>query len=227
MARINSYPQDVNITGADAWIGTDSATRQTKQFSAAAVANFLNITGSISIAGQMGFKFLENNPIAGSFTGPTSGDALNSITTIQLSQVDSSGQNVVEFIRYITGNNILISQSNQISTFSQYTIDSYVDLGGGFYNLNLTNIGGSGNITEGILYDFTVFNLSSQSSPTFIFEQAVPSDTWNITHDMVKFPSITVIDTVDSVVQGEYTYVNNNNVILTFTAPFAGKAYLN
>ena len=62
---------------------------------------------------------------------------------------------------------------------------------------------------------------------TFEFTQGVPATTWNIQHNLGKFPSITVIDTGDTVVTGEYTYINNNNVTLTFSAAFAGKAYLN
>ena len=62
---------------------------------------------------------------------------------------------------------------------------------------------------------------------TFEFTQGVPATTWNIQHNLGKFPSITVIDTGDTVVTGEYTYIDNNNVTLTFSAGFAGKAYLN
>ena len=64
-------------------------------------------------------------------------------------------------------------------------------------------------------------------APTFIFTQNLPSTTWNITHNLGKFPSITVIDTGNTVVVGEYNYTSNTNVILTFSAGFAGKAYLN
>ena len=64
-------------------------------------------------------------------------------------------------------------------------------------------------------------------APTFIFTQNLPSTTWNITHNLGKFPSITVIDTGNTVVTGEYNYTNNTNVILTFSAAFSGKAYLN
>jgi len=64
-------------------------------------------------------------------------------------------------------------------------------------------------------------------APTFVFTQNVPSTTWNITHNLGKFPSITVIDTGNTVVVGEYNYTSNTNVILTFSAGFAGKAYLN
>ena len=62
---------------------------------------------------------------------------------------------------------------------------------------------------------------------TFEFTQGVPATTWNITHNLNKFPSITVIDTGNTVVTGEYNYTSKNTVTLTFSAAFAGKAYLN
>ena len=65
------------------------------------------------------------------------------------------------------------------------------------------------------------------TSSTFVFTQGVAATTWNITHNLNKFPSITVIDTGNTVVTGEYTYIDTNNVTLTFSAGFAGKAYLN
>ena len=65
------------------------------------------------------------------------------------------------------------------------------------------------------------------TSSTFVFTQGLAATTWNITHNLNKFPSITVIDTGNTVVTGEYTYIDTNNVTLTFSAGFAGKAYLN
>ena len=41
MARISTYPFDTTVTDNDAWIGTQSSNRQTKQFTASAVANGL------------------------------------------------------------------------------------------------------------------------------------------------------------------------------------------
>jgi hypothetical protein len=55
----------------------------------------------------------------------------------------------------------------------------------------------------------------------------VPGITWNVQHDLDKFPSITVVDTAETVVVGDYTYIDKNNVTLNFSAQFAGKAYLN
>ena len=227
MARISSYPLDITIQDTDAWVGSDSVSRSTKQYTALAVANYLNIKGKISISAQMVFRSVSSNPGAGDFFGPVDGSAMTAITTMQLSTADVSGQDIVAFMNYLVGSNILISEQNEISTFGHFLIDSYTVSTPGFYTLNLTNIGGNGNVSDLLYYDFAVFQLSSQQSPTFTFNQIVASTTWIINHNLGKFPSITVIDTAGTVVTGEYTYTDNNNVTLTFSAGFAGKAYLN
>jgi hypothetical protein len=226
MARINAYPRDLDVDDRDAWIGTESNNRQTRNFTAEAVAKYLNIKGKISISAQMIFKFETTAGIAGSFNGPADSDTLASVATMQLSVTDVSSQNVVAFMSYLVGNDILISEQNNISVFGHYTIDSYT-VNGDFYTLNLTNKKGEGVLTAGLFYDFAVFTLSSQGTPTFIYEQAIPATVWNINHNLGKFPSVTVIDTGNTVVTGQYTYTDNNNVTLNFSAGFAGKAYLN
>ncbi len=67
MPIINSYPNDINIQDKDAWIGTDSYNRQTKQYTAEAVAKYLNVKGKVSIAGQINYKFVDT-PFDGSGT---------------------------------------------------------------------------------------------------------------------------------------------------------------
>ena len=233
MARISSYPYDITVQDTDAWVGSDSVNRSTKQYTAEAVAKYLNIKGKISISAQMVFKYVAVNPKAGDFSGPADGSAMTGITTMQLSTADVSGQDVVAFMNYLVGNNILISEQNNISTFGHFLIDSYTVSTAGFYTLNLTSLGGNGNLTDLLYYDFAVFTLSSQGAPTFIFTQAVAATEWGdgtppvVTHNLGKFPSITVVNNNNVVINGEYTYIDNNNVKLTFSAAFAGKAYLN
>lgn len=224
MARISSYPYDITVQDTDAWVGSDSVNRSTKQYTAKAVAEYLNIKGKISISAQMVFKYVVANPGAGDFSGPADGSAMTGVTTMQLSTADVSGQDVIAFMTYLVGNNILISEQNNISTFGHFLIDSYTVSTAGFYTLNLTNIGGNGNLTDLLYYDFAVFQLSSQGAPTFIFTQAVAATVWNVNHNLGKFPSISVVDTANTVVTGQYEYTDNNNVILTFSAGFAGKA---
>ena len=226
MARISSYPRDLDVVDNDSWIGTESSNRQTKNYTAAAVAKYLNIKGKISISAQMVFKYMAVGAGNGEFSGPANLSPIANITTLQLSTTDASSQNVVAFMDYLVGNNILISEQNEISNFGHFTIDSYT-VNGNVSTLNLTSLFGNGNLENKKFYDFAVFTLSSQGAPTFEFTQGVPATTWNITHNLGKFPSITVIDTGNTVVTGEYNYTSNKTVTLTFSAAFAGKAYLN
>lgn len=63
---------------------------------------------------------------------------------------------------------------------------------------------------------------------TFVFEQAIASDTWVINHTLNKRPSIIVVDTLDRVqVPDDIYYNSDNKMTVTFLAAFAGKAYLN
>lgn len=62
---------------------------------------------------------------------------------------------------------------------------------------------------------------------TFVFEQAIPSATWQITHNLDKHPSVTVVDTADNVIYPAVQYIDNNSCVVTFNAASKGKAYLN
>ena len=234
MARISSYPIDVNVQDNDAWIGTESTNRLTRQFTAQGIADYLNINSKIAISAQMVFKFVVLNAGSGDFTNPLDANGaatlnFQDIASIKLSTVSNSGMTVTEFISYINGSQILINQQQKIDEFGHYTITGYADIVGepGFKLLSLEHIGGTGVLVDKKTYDVASFYKSNQGIPTFVFNQGVPAITWNIAHNLGKFPSITVIDTGDTVVQGEYTYVDNNNVTLKFSAAFAGKAYLN
>lgn len=228
MARISSYPRDLDVVDNDSWIGTESSNRQTKNYTAAAVAKYLNIKGKISISAQMIFKLVGVAvPAAGEFVGPADGSAISSATTMDLSITDVSGANTVAFLTYLVGNNILISEQNDIDKFGHFTIDSYVQKTPSVYTLTLTSLTGNGNFDVNKFYDFAVFTLSSQGAPTFVFTQGVPATTWNIQHDLGKFPSVSVINNNNVVINGEVIYIDNNNVQLNFSAGFTGKAYLN
>jgi hypothetical protein len=60
-----------------------------------------------------------------------------------------------------------------------------------------------------------------------VFNQGVPSSVWNITHNLNKFPSVTVIDSAGTEVEGDVNYVDVNNLTISFSSAFAGKASLN
>jgi hypothetical protein len=59
------------------------------------------------------------------------------------------------------------------------------------------------------------------------FNQNSPSNTWVITHNLNKRPSVTVIDSAGSEVEGEVTINSLNQITIVFCSAFSGKALLN
>jgi hypothetical protein len=55
----------------------------------------------------------------------------------------------------------------------------------------------------------------------------VASNLWTITHNLGSYPSVTVVDSGNTVVIGEVDYTNANILTITFSAAFSGCAFLN
>ena len=67
--------------------------------------------------------------------------------------------------------------------------------------------------------------LIADSTYTQCFETA--SDVWTITHNLGSFPSVTVVDSANTVVVGNVDYTNSNSLVITFNAAFSGCVFLN
>ena len=229
MARISSYPKDTTIQDNDAWVGTASPNRQTKNFLAIDVAKYLNTKGKISISAQMSYKFEAdpNEATTGTFYGVADGTAFSAITSLNVHSVDAGGQNVVDFVNYLVDSDILISEQNNIGEFGHYKITAYTDNGNGFYTLALSYIGGDGVLVDQSYYDIANFVLDAASDKNYVHTQSVPSATWNIQHNLNKFPSVTSVNNSNIKMFGEVTYVDENNLTINFSAGFSGKAYMN
>lgn len=60
-----------------------------------------------------------------------------------------------------------------------------------------------------------------------VHNQSVPSAEWTVDHNLGKWPSVSVVDSANDLVEGEVKYINPNRVILNFSAPFTGRAFIN
>ena len=227
MARISSYPNEKPVEDNDAWIGTAFPGGQTRQFRAEDVAKYLNIKGKISISAQMVFRFT-STMTSGSITGFGDNTPFSSITTMQVSNTDTFGQNVTKFIPYLVGSDLLISEQNDISLFGHYKIVSYTPAAAGnFATLTLTFIGGNGSFKLLSYYDVANFALAANSDKNFVFTQAVASNTWVIQHNLNKFPSVTSVNINNIEMYGEVVFTDVNNLTINFSAAFSGKAFIN
>ena len=94
-------------------------------------------------------------------------------------------------------------------------------------NVNRPSYGVNVTVPTNTSINLDVAKSSSGGDKFFLFKQNVPSDVWEIKHNLNKYPSVTVVDSGESVVVGEVTYIDNNNLVISFIGSFSGKAYLN
>jgi len=233
MARISSYPFDTNVTDNDAWIGTNAANRQTKQFTASAVANYLNLNAKVNIGGQMSFKWSDTqNGGLGTISktgGGGSGTNFNTLNEIRLSRNEINGQRVVEFLEYLIGTDILIGQGNEISQFGHYRLNSYtVDpTTTSYYIAGITYIGGNGVIAEqGTQYTIIDFNISS--GDVNLRQNFGSSNQWIINNTTGKAtPSVTLVNAQEEIIHGCVDYTNATTITVDFDTNVTGSSFLN
>jgi hypothetical protein len=281
MARISSYPKHIPVQPEDYWIGTRASNLMTRNFTAKAVGEYINISGAISMATCMLFKFKVTNSGPGDITGVPDETPFANITSLQINALDVSDQDTVGFLEYIVGTEIIISEQNQISVFGHYSIDSYTQIDDtAFYTMNLTYVGGPGVIEHDKQYNICSFVLSDtdttyeldsiQNGPNsdirligsdsttdivtleagsnvtltnsgnsirvdvvdmgdknYVHNQSVASVTWNVQHNLDKFPSCTMVLSTGQQGYGDVTFIDENNLTITFSGAVSGKAYIN
>lgn len=59
-----------------------------------------------------------------------------------------------------------------------------------------------------------------------VHTQAVASSIWTITHTLAGRPSVMIVDSSGTVVIGDISYNSDTEVVVSFSAPFSGYAYL-
>lgn len=233
MARISTYPFDTTVTDNDAWIGTESQNRLTKQFTASAVANYLNINAKVNIGGQMSFKWSDTqNGGIGTVSktgGGGSGTGFNTLTELRFSVKELNGQRVVEFLQYLVGTDILIGQGDEISQFGHFKLQTYaVDPNtSSYYIAKIAYIGGNGVIAQqGTQYTVIDFNITG--ADVNLKQNFTASSQWVINNTTGKpEPSVTLIDTNDEEIYGAVEYTTATTITVDFNTNIAGSSILN
>jgi hypothetical protein len=80
---------------------------------------------------------------------------------------------------------------------------------------------------------YVVYPIEAAATPgtgddkNYVYTQGSPSAIWDIAHGLGKYPAVDVVDTGGSAVIPTITYIDVNNVRLTFGSPTSGKAFMN
>lgn len=232
MARISTYSIDQVITENDKWIGTDSSGSITKNFTPKKLGEYFNESNSLGIADQIAFKYygtFDYPRPEGSITLQSFQPSFSNIVTAKVSQKSSGKKIIVDFLDTLVETEVIISDAADINSFGKYYLKSITqDIDEPtFYNLELEFIEGHGSLIDKNIYIVAFHSNKVEGDKNYIHTQALSSATWEITHSLNKFPSVSVIDSDNKLVVGDVEYIDTNNVTITFSGAFSGKAYLN
>ena len=74
--------------------------------------------------------------------------------------------------------------------------------------------------------DLTV-NGTLTGDSNYVHDQGSASATWVVTHNLNKYPSVTAALSTGQKGYGDVTYIDENNLTITFASAESGKAYMN
>lgn len=76
-----------------------------------------------------------------------------------------------------------------------------------------------------IEYEKVIYNLKIKPN-SYRYSSDIPRLVWEINHPLDKRPIVLITDTAGSLYEGDVFYIDNNNLTITFSAPFKGYADL-
>lgn len=237
MTKISTYILDEKVTALDKWIGSDvNQQNRTKNFTPKKLAAYFNENQVINIGAPLQYKYYTLEPLEsrpnGTLTfeneiGPTVN--FSSVTTFLLSKYTTKQNIVSDFLNFLNGSKVLLFKSSDINSFGYYTIvniDPY-DEDPNFFVVTVIYEAGNGALEEDEDYMLSLVSFSDSVDKTFVFIQDTAANPWFVNHNLNKFPSATMVLSTGQVGMADITYIDENNLTITFSGDESGKAYLN
>lgn len=233
MARIQTYGLDT-LDASDKLLGSDGG-GATKNFSVSEITTFFKNNNASGASGQFNYQYVKDSVFTnakGTMNSTSNQDTLNfsSLSTIKLSTYTTSdSENPItnylsnEFLK----KRIIIADTLVPNNYGVYYVEAVaVDSSdSNFYDLTLSTRSGNGALVSGQFYSIILF--AGAQDAHFEFHQASASSTWNVTHNLGKFPSVTIKLADGTIGQAAVTHNNINNLTITFSGDNSGTAYMN
>lgn len=62
---------------------------------------------------------------------------------------------------------------------------------------------------------------------TYLYDRAgIPASTWTISHNLGRYPHVSVLGDDGAEVDSDVVHSDQNNTVITFAAPFSGRAII-
>jgi hypothetical protein len=239
MARISTYGIDAKPELSDKVIGTDTAPGadlRTKNYSLGEIIDLFNQSNELGVADQSIFLF-QNDISLGRESGTISfaagggvGTLFSDITQVLISKTAPGNKSVAQYLPLFIGKDIILAEAGNINEFGTYKVASITtDVAEpNFFLVTLENYASNGVISLDGYYIFSEFvDSNSAGDKNYVHNQAVASATWNVQHNLNKFPSCTMVLSTGQQGYGDVTFIDENNLTITFAGAESGKAYIN
>ena len=239
MARISTYGVDAKPELSDKVIGTDTAPGadlRTKNYSLGEIIDLFNQSNALGVADQSIFLYqsdISQGRDAGTISfvaGGGVGTPFSTITQVLISKTAPGNKSVAQYLPLFIGKDIILAESGNINNFGTYKVASITtDIAEpNFFLVTLENYTSNGVISLDGYYIFSEFvDANSAGDKNFVFNQAVASATWTVQHNLNKFPSCTMVLGTGQQGYGDVTFIDENNLTITFAGAESGKAYIN
>ena len=239
MARISTYGVDAKPELNDKVIGTDTAPGadlRTKNYSLGEIIDLFNQSNALGVADQSIFLYqsdISQGRDAGTISfvaGGGVGTPFSAITQVLISKTAPGNKSVAQYLPLFIGKDIILAESGNINNFGTYKVASITtDIAEpNFFLVTLENYASNGVISLDGYYIFSEFvDANSAGDKNFVFNQAVASATWAVQHNLDKFPSCTMVLSTGQQGYGDVTFIDENNLTITFAGAESGKAYIN
>tara|TARA_R100000734_G_C3302427_1_gene92949 strand:- start:155 stop:838 length:684 start_codon:yes stop_codon:yes gene_type:complete len=227
MARLGNYPIDRTLSRTDKFLGTN-ADGTTRNFTVDGVRTFFNQDSAAGAADELNYKFKDSTTNTEGIMSTNSVTAFSDISTIKIHEKANGLEgSVSNFFNEFVNKDIVIIDTDNLNKYGVYTCTAVAADSGnsGLYDLTLSYRSGNGSLVADQFYSILLYSGAQDKSHTHT--QNVSSANWVITHNLNKFPTVTVKLSTGVIGTAAVTYQSENQLTVSLSGANTGTAYLN
>lgn len=245
MARISTYTVDTTIEKTDKVLGSNIG-GQTKNFNMQDIAEWLTSTNAIGSPGCIPYKYSDSGPSDGEMRIQNSSLSELIFPTgdniiLQVSKFpNGGGQSIVPVLNTYLNKDIIISQVQDPSIFAVYNVTAIVEIEGQTrYRVTMDHVSSNNDSNNKGLLNNLYYNLvpwngaqdkdfkSEFNNSDLTYDNSANEYYYSFTHNLGKFPSITVKISTGQVVEVPVKHINKNESRIFFKGQNSGTVYAN
>ena len=244
MARISTYQIDNNLTQDDRVLGSDAG-GATRNYTLLDIAKFLSNTNSHGVSGCIPYKYSNTDASGGQMKFQNSGlselafpTGNNQILQVSKFPNGNTSRSTLAVLNTYLNKDVIISQVQDPNVFAVYRVKEIAQVGSqDKYRLTMDFITGNNDANGKGLLNNIIYNLvpwTGSQDKEFSKDFSTSDLTlengeyyFPITHNLGKFPSITVKISTGQVVEVPVKHITKNESRVYFKGQNSGTVYAN